>query len=165
MFLTAQILSPRAPCLLQRALWFSVLSNFPFPIPKQQCTFPLFFEWSNFLRTFKLFSQSPFCSSKLRNSNFSTDFSPPTFFSLFLVSSSHTLTSPHWLCQSHLESDRPFHLLLPLCSSLTTLGSPCDPHTGVPEDCLSRILYATFVVSYLGERQGGWETGKVSTGV
>ena len=91
MSLTTQILSPRAPCLLQRALRISGLSNGSIPILQPQSTFPPLFEYSNFLRMIKLFAQFPSCPSKLRNSNFYTNFS--LFFPL-LVSSSHTLLAP-----------------------------------------------------------------------
>lgn len=87
---------------------------------------------------------------------------PPSF--LFHL---HSLCMPHLFYHSHPESFCPSpNLLLPFCSSLTTLGSPSDPHTLW---CSSRLTQVySFCNSYCspsGRVGGVWVTRKVSPGV
>lgn len=111
----------------------------------------------------KFFALFPFYPFRLRNRNCHTYFSSS---SLFLGSPPLTVHSSFILSLSPWVLLSLPNLLLPFCSSLTTLGSPSDPHTLW---CSSRLTQVySFCNSYCspsGRVGGVWVTRKVSPGV
>lgn len=111
----------------------------------------------------KIFALSPFCPSKLRSSDFHTNFSPSSF--LFHLPTCYPLPTDFY--HSHLESYSSFHPSFSLC----TVHSPHSvlpatlTHFGVLADCLRCVLYGYPCCTPSVGVSGMWDTGKVSTGV
>lgn len=147
-----------------RALCFSDFSTCPIPISQPNLPFNCskievtFWEWSNFwLHPLSVLPGSGTVPPHL--------FPPPlSFLSCFI--SLLTSLSP-FIYHSHLESCCPFpHLLLPLCNSLSTLGSPSHPNTLWCSSELPQVYSLCYSCCTPSGGVGGlWDTGKVRTDV